>query len=48
MQLKPEADLMKVKEELSNISFGTGKIMVEVKSVNNPTVEVNRFSHSMT
>lgn len=40
MQLKPDADLMKVKEELSDISFGTGKIMVEVKSVNNPTIEV--------
>lgn len=41
VQLKPEADLNKVKEELSEITFGTGKISAEYKNLNNTAPEVS-------
>lgn len=40
VQLKPEADVEKVKEEISQISFGTGTISVENKITRHEVAEV--------
>lgn len=40
MQLKPDADIEKVKEQISQISFGTGKISVENKITRHEVAEV--------
>lgn len=41
VQLKPDADIEKVKEHISQISFGTGKISVENKITRHEVAEVS-------
>lgn len=43
VQLKPDSDLPKVKETLSQITFGTGKVIAEYKNASSVTNEVNSF-----
>lgn len=42
VQLKPDADLAKVKEELSQITFGTGKIIAEYKNSSSISHDVGK------
>lgn len=41
VQLKPDADIEQVKEQISQISFGTGKISVENKITRHEVAEVS-------